>query len=139
MSSPSTVLERELGLLLTADAEMQQFFGGVVPVFSYVAETQASPYIVYNETRLEGWDDDKKLGGEHTILISVRSAGESEAFVKDVLYRIRSLWARCERRLNLGSYKLILCDLTQTDVQQEADGQAYRGTAQYRALTGGHN
>lgn len=138
IDSASAVLERELGKLITGDPELQAIFGTPVPVFSYVSETQSLPYIVYNETRLESWDDDTRQGGEHTILISVRSAGESEAFVKTVLARIRTLWSRCEHRVFLSPYTLVMVDFTLADVAQEADGQAYRATAQYRAITGGH-
>jgi hypothetical protein len=138
IDSASTVLERELGRLITTDPELQAVFGSPVPVFSYASETQSLPYIVYNETRLEAWDDDTRQGGEHTVLISVRSAGESEAFVKNVLGRIRTLWSRCEHRVSLSPYTLVMVDFTLADISQEADGQAYRATAQYRAITGGH-
>jgi hypothetical protein len=133
--SASTVLERELGRLITEDQVLQVLMGNPVPVFSYATETKPLPYIIYNETRCESWDDDATLGAEHTILISVISEGESEAYVKNVLARIRSLWSRSERRLNILPYRLVLLNFTQQDIQQEADGQAIRGTAQYRALT----
>jgi len=138
-SSASEALERELGRLIANDAELQALFGvSPVPVFSYISETQQLPYVVYNETGMAAWDDDLSQGGDHTITISVRSAGESEAFAKTALSRIRQLWNRCEHRVQIWPYTLVLVNFTDYSVSQEADGQAYRATAQYRAITGGH-
>lgn len=137
-ASASELLERELGKLITADPDIQAMFGSPVPVFSFIAETQALPYIVYSETQMDSWDDDERQGGEHTITISVRSAGESEAFVKTALGRIRQLWSRCEHRIQIWPYTLVLVNFTTANIAQEPDGQAYRATAQYRAISGGH-
>ncbi len=137
MMSPSSQLEKVLGAILTGDAELKAILSTtILPVVSYARETDVLPFIVYNETRLAAWDDDRKQGGEHTILISVRYGGESEAVLKDALHRIRQLWSRV--RADISPYKLVIIDFQLYDIQQEADGQAWRGTAQYRAITGGH-
>ena len=136
--SSSKVLERELGRLMKQDPLLKQLMGGEVAAFTAVAEDTPMPYIVYNETRLDEWDTDTTQGGEHTILLQVWSDRESEAFIKEVLYAIRKLFDRLERTtFSISPYRLVMMDFQLQDVVRESDGQAFYGTVQFRALTGG--
>ncbi len=135
--SSSRVLEREVGKLIKADPELKDMFGGEVPIFTAPTEKDQLPYLVYNETRTEPWDDDLTRGQQSVFLIEIHTGIESEAMVKDVLERVRVLMNWCERRISLSPYKLVMCNHEFQDLVRDTDGQAFRGTAQFRATIGG--
>lgn len=135
--SSSKILERELGKRMKANAYLKELVGDPVPIFTAVAETTPLPYILYNESRFDNWDTDTSLGGEHTISIQFWTERESEAYVKEICHIIRDSLNRCEKFISISPYKLVLVDYQFQDVVREVDGQAFVGTVQFRALTGG--
>lgn len=135
--SASFVLEREIGKLLKDDPELIEHFNGPVRLFTYVNEGEEKPYLTYNETRTEPWDDDTSRGQQSVIVIEMWDQGESEVRTKAVMERVRLLVNWCERRLSLSPYRMVMCNHEVQDLVREQDGQAYRGTAQFRATIGG--
>ena len=138
--SPSTVLEREIGKYLKAWQPLIDMLGDPVPIISTPGEDQALPYLVYNENRLLQNDSDTTAGGEHEILIEFWSGTESEALVKDVMHQVKSAlyYGNRTKAIDISPYKLVLIHFVVQDLVRETDGQAIRCTAQFRALTGGH-
>lgn len=137
MPSASRVLEREIGIMLKADADLKEYFGGEVPLFSSPSEKDPLPYIVFNETRTEPWDDDTSRGQQSVFLLELHTGLESEAMIKDIMERVRVLVNWCERRIRLSPYTLVMCNHETLDIVKDTDGQAYRATAQFRATIGG--
>lgn len=135
--SVSKVLERELGKRLKADVRLIELFGGTPPVLTTPSEKDQLPYIIFNENRLDAWDDDTSTGGDHTVVIEVWSDTESESSVKEILDAIKQCVNRCEKFISISPYHLVTIDFQFQDLIRETDGQAYRGVAQFRALTGG--
>lgn len=135
--SASRVLEREVGRLIKDDAEVQALFGGEVKIFTSPSETDQLPYIVYNETRTEPWDDDTSRGQQSVFTLEIHTGTESEALVKDLLERLRVLVNWCERRISLSPYRMVMCNHETQDLLRDPEGQTFRGTAQFRATIGG--
>lgn len=135
--SVGRILERELGIRLKSDATLQSLFEGDVPIFTKPSETNQLPYLVYSEIKNEDWSTDNTRGSIHTVAIECRTGSESEALLKDILDAVRDSIDRCNRLVDLSPFTLVTIDFDFQDIAMDADGQVYRGTAQYRALTGG--
>lgn len=135
--SSSKILERELGKYLRADTLLQDLVGNPVSVLTSPSEEDTLPYLVYNEAQLNEWGDDTSKGSEHIIVIEVYSQKESEASVKEILDAIRQRLDWCDRYISISPFSLVTFNFQTQGLVRETDGQAFRGNAQFRALTGG--
>jgi hypothetical protein len=126
MTSPSWVLQQAVYAALSADSTVTSLCGG--RVFDAVPERAAFPYIVIGEAEEAG-----AAPVEHRLTLHLWSRGGGCREIKLIANAVRTRLDGAA--LTLAGHVLIDLAFLTADYHRQSDGETYRGTLNFRAVT----
>ena len=131
MTSASWALQQAVFAALTASPDVQAITG--TRVFDAVPRETAFPYIVVGDDAETNWDTATDAGSEHTLSIHIwsRAGGRKESKLAAEAVRARLDGAS----LSLSGHTLIDLRYLASDFARETDGETFRATLKFRAVT----
>jgi hypothetical protein len=126
-------LQQAIYAALAANTDLQALIGDPPRLFDYVPRDSAFPYVVIGDETESDWSTATEDGTEHQLTIHVwsRSSGHKEA--KSIAEIIRS--SLNNAALSVSGATLIDIRHLATDFARQADGQTYRASLRFRAVT----
>ena len=133
MTSASWSLQAAVFAALQADVTLQSLLGDPPRVFDATPPLPAFPYVVIGDDAETNWDTATEEGSEHQFEIHVwsRSGGHKEA--KAIADAVRATLDNAA--LSLTGHTLIGIRYLDADFTRETDGETYRATLRFRAVT----
>lgn len=137
-SEAALELQKAIVTRLNATAEVTALFGGPVPIFDFVPENQAMPFVVFGDHRADEFDVTPTelrdgYGEDHRIILHVWSAYEGKAECIKITGAIKR--ALRDQPLALTDNHCAIIRYLSADHGQDADGQAFHGVLMLRAIT----
>ena len=131
MSSASWALQQAVFAALTASEAVKSAAG--TRVFDAVPRQAAFPYIVVGDGGETNWDTATEAGSQHSLAVHVwsRAGGHKEAKLAAEAVRETLDGAA----LTLDGHALIDLRYLSADFAREADGETFRATLKFRAVT----
>jgi len=131
MSSASWALQQAVFAALTASEAVTSAVGA--RVFDMPPRDTAFPYIIVGDGSETNWDTATEQGSQHTLAVHVwsRAGGHQEA--KLAAEAVRE--ALDGAALKLSGHALIDLRYLSADFAREADGETFRATLRFRAVT----
>lgn len=132
MSSPAWELQKAVYGVLVGNAGLVAALGGA-RIYDEVPRGAAFPYVTFGPSTTRDWSTGTERGAEHTLTLRAWSKGGGAREVHAVLEAIRS--ALHEAALTLDGHRLVSLRHEVSDAVREADGETWRGTVRFRAVT----
>ena len=133
MSAASWALQQAIFATLASSDAVKDAVGDPPRVFDAVPRDSAFPYIVVGDDAETNWDTATDAGCEHNLSIHVwsRAGGRKECklaaeAVRDALHGAS---------LALTGHTLVDLRYLSTDFARETDGETFRATVRFRAVT----
>jgi Protein of unknown function (DUF3168) len=133
MSSASFALQTAVFAALNADAGTQSVLGTPPRLFDAVPRDAAFPYAVLGDAGETDWSTATDTGSEHSFTLDVWSRATGHREPKEIAEAIRA--ALDNAALTLGGHTLIDLRHTATAFARQSDGQTWRATLRFRAVT----
>ena len=129
----SFALQQAVYAMLAANTDLQALIGNPPRLFDYVPRDSAFPYVVLGDETESDWSTATEGGTEHLFTVHAwsRNAGHREA--KQIAEIIRA--ALHDVPLTLADATLIDLRHLATDFTRESDGQTFRASLRFRAVT----
>lgn len=133
MSRASFALQQAVFAELTADPGVQSALGNPPRIYDAVPRGTAFPYAVVGDGTENDWSTASDTGSEHILAIHAwsRAGGHREA--KEIAEAIRG--ALDGAALALAGATLIDIRFVSTDYARESDGETWRASLRFRAVT----
>jgi hypothetical protein len=133
MSGASWALQSAVFAALSADAALEALIGDPARVFDAVPPLPVFPYVVIGDDAETNWDTATDAGSEHSLEIHIwsRQPGHKEA--KEIADAVRS--ALNDAPLSPEGHRLIAIRYLDCTFAREPDGETYRATLAFRAVT----
>jgi len=133
MSSASFALQTAVFAALNADTGVQSVLGNPPRLFDAVPRDAAFPYAVLGDAAETNYGTATESGSEHAFAIDVWSRSTGHREPKQIAEAIRA--ALDGAPLNLAGHALIGLRHLRTDFARQSDGQTWRATLRFRAVT----
>jgi len=131
MSSASWALQQAVFATLTASEAVTAAVGA--RVFDAVPRETAFPYITLGDGGESNWDTATAQGSQHSLAVHVWSRAGGHQEVKLAAEAVRE--ALDGAALTLDGHTLIDLRYLSADFAREADGETFRATLKFRAVT----
>lgn len=132
MSSPAWELQKAVHGALVGDAALVALLGGA-RVHDAVPRNAIFPYVTIAAIATNDWSTGTEPGSEHTLMLRAWSKAGGEREVHLVLDAIRGLLH--EASLALAGHRLVNLRCETSEATRGEDGETWRGTARFRAVT----
>jgi hypothetical protein len=128
MSGAAWALQQAVYTALTANAAVTSLCGG--RVFDAVPRGSAFPYLVIGEAE----ESDAGAGAsEHMLSLHLWSRGGGTREIKQLAAAVRTVLDGAA--LTLSGHTLVSLAFLSADYSRQSDGETYRGSLRFRALT----
>jgi hypothetical protein len=129
----SFALQQAIYSVLAANTDLQALIGNPPRLFDFVPRDCDFPYVVIGDATESDWSTATEDGSEHQLTIHVwsRSTGHKEG--KTIAGIIRA--ALSNAALSVSDATLIDIRHLATDSARQPDGQTYRASLRFRAVT----
>ena len=129
----SFALQQAIYAALAASPDLQALIGDPPRLFDFVPRDSDFPYVVIGDAIQSDWSTATEDGTEHQLTINVwsRSTGHKEA--KAIAEVIRAVLNNAA--LSVSGATLIDIRHLATDFARQPDGQTYRASLRFRAVT----
>jgi hypothetical protein len=128
MTSAAWALQQAVFAALTADHTLTTLCNG--RVFDAVPRGTAFPYVVIGEAEEQ---DGGSPATEHTLSLHLWSRGNGTREIKQLASAVRTCLDSAP--LALDGHVLVDLAFLSADYTRQSDGETYRGTLRFRALT----
>ncbi|HEY0281401.1 MAG TPA: DUF3168 domain-containing protein [Rhizomicrobium sp.] len=132
MSSSWALQQAVFAALAMSDA-LKEIAGDPPRVFDAVPRAGAFPYIVVGEDSETNWDTATESGSEHALAIHIWSRGGGRKESKLAAEAVRE--ALHGASLALDGHTLVDLRYLSADFARESDGETFRATLRFRAVT----
>ncbi|HEV2561923.1 MAG TPA: DUF3168 domain-containing protein [Rhizomicrobium sp.] len=131
--SVSWALQQAVFATLTVSSEVIAVLGNPPRIYDAVPRDAAFPYAAIGDGSEADWSTATEAGSEHTLAVHVwsRSGGHKEC--KEIAEAIRD--ALDGASLSVTGQTLIDIRYLDTDFARAADGETYRASLRFRAVT----
>ncbi len=133
MSGASWALQQAIFAALSADATVQSLLGNPPRLYDAVPALAAFPYAVIGDGSETNWDTATEAGSEHQLTLNVWSRAGGHREVKAVAEAIRECLETAA--LSLAGHTLIDLRYLDCAFARETDGETFRATLRFRAVT----
>ena len=131
--STSFALQQAIYVALAANADLKALIGDPPRLFDFVPRDAGFPYVVIGDATESDWSTATEAGSEHQLTIHVWSRGAGHKEAKAIAGLIRD--ALDYAPLSLSGAELIDIRHLATDFARQPDGQTYRASLRFRAVT----
>lgn len=132
MTTAAWALQKAVYGALVADSALSGLLGGE-HVFDHVPRARLRPLVTFSVSRERDWSTASDIGHEHEIALDVWSEGRGREQVQAIVSAIHQVLH--DRELVLDGHRLVNLRHTSGEVRREADGETWRGTTRFRAVT----
>jgi len=129
----SFALQQAIYATLAADTDLKALTGDPPRLFDFVPRESDFPYVVIGDAIQSDWSTATEDGTEHQLTINVWSRSTGHKEVKAVAEIIRS--SLNNAALAISGATLIDIRHLATDFARQPDGQTYRASLRFRAVT----
>ena len=133
MSSISFSLQQAIFAALSASSDLQALIGTPPRLFDYVPRDSALPYVVLGDGSESDWSTATDTGTEHAVQIDIWSRIPGHRETKQIAEVIRT--ALNDAALAVSGATLIDIRHLATAFARQPDGQTFRATLRFRAVT----
>jgi len=133
MSSASFALQTAIFAALNADTGVQSALGNPPRLFDAVPRDTAFPYAVLGDATESNYGTATDSASEHAFAIDVWSRSTGHREPKQIAEAIRAVLD--DSALSLAGHVLIDLRHLRTDFLRQSDGQTWRATLRFRAVT----
>ena len=129
----SVALQQAIYAALAVATDLQALIGDPPRLFDYVPRDSDFPYVVIGDATQSDWSTATEDGTEHQLTINAwsRSTGHKEAKTIAEIIRVTLNNAA----LSVSGATLIDIRHLATDFTRQPDGQTYRASLRFRAVT----
>ena len=131
-ASAAWSLQESIYLALTTDAPLTALLGGA-NVFDDVPQDVSFPYVTLAQSEARDWSTGTEDGSEHIVTVQVWSRAGGKKDVQGIVQAIKDVLHDAD--LALTDHRLINLRQELSEARLEADGETYRATLRYRAVT----
>jgi len=129
----SFALQQAIYATLAASPDLQALIGDPPRLFDFVPRESDFPYVVIGDAIQSDWSTATEDGTEHQLTINAWSRSTGHKEVKAVAEIIRS--SLNNAALAISGATLIDIRHLATDFARQPDGQTYRASLRFRAVT----
>jgi len=133
MSGASWALQQAVFAALVVSDAIQEVAGDPPRVFDAVPRNAAFPYLVVGEGSESNWDTATEAGSEHALSIRIWSRAGGHKEIKLAAQAVRDCLDG--ESLALDGHTLVDLRFLSADFARESDGETYRATVRFRAVT----
>ena len=133
MSCASWALQQAVFATLTMSDAIKSVAGDPPRVFDAIPREAAFPYIVVGEDGETNWDTATEAGSEHSLAIHVWSRAGGRKEIKLAAEAVRD--ALHGAQLSLDGHTLVDLRFVAAEFSRENDGETFRATVRFRAVT----
>jgi hypothetical protein len=132
MTSPAWELQKALYTTLVNTSGLVALLGGA-RIYDDVPRGAAFPYVTFGPSVTRDWSTGTEQGAEHFLTLRVWSRAGGEKEVHLVMDAIRA--ALHEATPSIAGHRLVSLRHETSEAARDPDGETYRGTIRFRALT----
>ena len=133
MSSASWALQQAVFATLSMSEDIKDLVGDPPRLFDAVPRSSAFPYIVVGEDGESNWDTATEAGSEHALAIHIWSRAGGRKEIKLAAEAVRD--ALHGAQLSLDGHTLVDLRFVAAEFSRENDGETFRATVRFRAVT----
>jgi hypothetical protein len=133
MSAASWALQQAMFAALSADANVKSVLGDPARLFDAVPRDTAFPYSVIGDAQEADCSTATDSGSEHVVRLDVWSRAGGHKECKAAADAVRGVLDGAA--LTLSGHTLIDMRFIDADYARETDGETYRATLRFRAVT----
>jgi hypothetical protein len=116
---------------LSSDAPLGALIAG--RIYDNVPGDTGFPYVTLGEAFVADWSTGDRAGAEHRLAFNAYSRGGGRAEAKAILGALDA--ALDDAALTLAGFTLVNLRFLDAETRREPDGQTWRGTIRFRAVT----
>ncbi len=129
----SFALQQAIHAALASNADLQALIGNPPRLYDYVPRKSVFPYVVLGDESQSDWSTATEAGTEHLFTVHVWSRNLGHRESKQIAEIVRA--ALHGASLSVTDCTLIDLRHLATDFSRESDGQTFRASLRFRAVT----